>query len=139
MSNIVQEILENAAMTANMTVLYNVFVGKPTETATVENINQAVSMLFVNNKFTKEDIKDDIMNAQAIAMVVNKQNKKTIGFGMIRKPNLEKKIQIFKDADNEELSSEYIFESSTKSDNSFIYRSVADGLYSTLCFLICCF
>ena len=52
MSNIVQEILENAAMTANMTVLYNVFVGKPTETATVENINQAVSMLFVNNKFT---------------------------------------------------------------------------------------
>tara|TARA_B100001094_G_C17967247_1_gene688506 strand:+ start:207 stop:746 length:540 start_codon:yes stop_codon:yes gene_type:complete len=110
MSNIVQEILENAAMTANMTVLYNVFVGKPTETATVENINQAVSMLSVNNKFTKEDIKDDIMNAQAIAMVVNKQNKKTIGFGMIRKPNLEKKIQIFKDADNEELSSEYIFE-----------------------------
>ena len=110
MSNIAQEILENAAITANMTVLYNVFVGKPTETATVENINQAVSMLSVNNKLTKEDIKDDIMNAQAIAMVVNKQNKKTIGFGMIRKPNLEKKIQIFKDADNEELSSEYIFE-----------------------------
>lgn len=121
MKNIIyQTILERANVAANLNVLYNIYVGTPAETGTVTNIEQAISLIKTNNSnLSTEQIKKDISSAKAIALAVEKQNKSTVGIAMIRKPDENRKLQIFKDADNEELASEYIFEL----DNIFIHKN----------------
>ena len=109
--SILKNILENAELSVNVTSKFNVYVGKAKESAPVENIKQAIQIIKNNNTNISDDrIQNDIMNSQAIAVAVDKKNKKTAGIALIKKPVLDEKIKIFKKAGIEDLSSEYIFE-----------------------------
>lgn len=128
MKTIFNNILENAGLAANIGSAYTTYVGKAREGAPVDNIKQAIQMVKDNNNISEEKIENDIMNAQAVAIVVDKKNKKTCGIGLVKRPVLEDKIKIFKNANNEELATEYIFEL----DNIFVrkeHRGKGVGMY----------
>lgn len=108
---IIKNILESANLSVNIVSKYNIYTGKIKESAPVENIKQVFKIIKSNNsKMSEEKIKKDIFSSDAISLATDKQSKKTVAFGFIRKPILEEKISIFKKAGVEDLSSEYIFE-----------------------------
>ena len=126
---IIKNILENANISVNIAAKYNIYTGDINNSTPVENIKQAMKIIKNNNSgMSEEKIKNDVFSSHAITLASDKKTKKTVGSGFIKKPILDVKIKIFKNAGVGDLSSEYIFEL----DNIYVdreHRGVGLGEY----------